>query len=306
METMLSHQERKNKRRGVTTSVIVHILLILLALWPLLTFPDPPPGQEGILVNLGLPDMGEGDDNAGPVVPAEPEEAQPEEVVEEVDEPEESEPEVAPEPEPVEKEVVKTEDPNEIALKRKKEEERKKQEEADRKKREEEAKKKREAEAKRKAEEAEAKRKAEEARKKAEADALKDQIGGLFGEGDGKGNTGKPGNQGDPGGDPDASKLEGISTGSGRVGGGLGNRGVARTHTPTDNSQEQGTIVVKVCVDQQGNVTSADFTQRGSTSTSSKLKSIAISSAKKWKFKPVGSGGLDEQCGTITYNFKVK
>ena len=48
METMVSHQERKNKKRGMTTSIIIHILLIILALWPLLTFPDPPPGQEGI------------------------------------------------------------------------------------------------------------------------------------------------------------------------------------------------------------------------------------------------------------------
>lgn len=308
MEAIVSHQEQKNKRRGVTTSVIVHILLILLALWPLLTFPDPPPGQEGILVNLGLPDIGEGDNNAGPAVPAEPEETQPEEVEEDIPETEESVPEEVSEPEPVEKpvekEVVKTEDPNELALKRKKEEERKRQEEADRKKKEAEAKKIRDAEAKRKAaEEAEAKRKAEEARKKAEADALKDQIGGLFGDGEGKGNTGKPGSQGDPNGDPDASKLEGISTGRGQVGGGLGSRGVAKTHTPTDNSQKQGTVVVKVCIDKSGNVISADFTQGGSTTNDATLKRIAINSAKKWRFQP---GNVDKQCGTITYNFRVK
>ena len=303
METMVSHQEQKNKRRGMTTSIIIHILLIVLALLPFLTFPDPPPGQEGILVNLGLPDMGEGDDNAGPAVPVEEVESQPEEVVEEVSEPEESQPEEVSAPEPVEKEVVKTEDPNELALKRKKEEERKRQEDADRKKREEELKKQREAEAKRKAaEEAEAKRKAEEARKKAEADKLKDQIGGLFGDGGGKGNTGTAGNQGDPNGDPDASRLEGISTGSGRVGGGLGSRGVAKTHTPTDNSQKQGTVVVKVCVDRSGNVTSATFTQAGSTTNDAQLKNIAVSSAKKWRFNP---GSVDKQCGTITYNFKL-
>lgn len=300
METMVSHQEQKNKRRGVTTSVIVHILLILLALWPLLTFPDPPPGQEGILVNLGLPDMGQGDNNAGPAVPTQEAEAQPEE---ETAPPEESQPEEVSEPEPVEKEVIKTEDPNEVALKRKKEEERKKQQEAERKKREEELRKQREAEAKRKAaEEAEAKRKAEEARRRAEADALKDQIGGLFGEGEGKGNTGTAGNQGDPDGDPNASRLEGISTGSGRVGGGLGSRGVAKTHTPTDNSQKQGTVVVKVCVDKAGNVISADFTQAGSTTNDAQLKSIAVASAKKWRFNP---GSVDRQCGTITYNFKL-
>ena len=57
---------------------------------------------------------------------------------------------------------------------------------------------------------------------------MKGEIGGLFGQdGDGKGETGKPGNQGDPSGDPKCMKiLEGISTGSGDIGGNLGGRGV--------------------------------------------------------------------------------
>lgn len=307
MESVISQQERKDKRKGMTTSIIVHILLILLALWPLLTFPDPPPGQEGILVNLGIPDVGQGEENAGPAEPAVAEEAaEPEETVEEEEEEPEPEPEPKKEekkPEPAkEKEVVKTEDPNEVALRKKKrEEERKKQEEAERKKRED-AKRKAEAEKKRKA--AEAKAKAEAERKKRESDA-KDfgKSLGLEGLGKGKGNTGKAGNQGDPDGDPSSSKLEGISTGSGRVGGGLGSRGVVRSPKATDNSQEQGTVVVKVCVDGNGKVLSAEFTQRGSTATSSRLKQIALSNAKKWRFS---KGAVDKQCGTITYNFKVK
>ena len=53
-----SFQEEKNRRRGMIISVVLHILVILLALLPFLTYPDPPPGQEGLLVNLGLPDEG--------------------------------------------------------------------------------------------------------------------------------------------------------------------------------------------------------------------------------------------------------
>lgn len=302
MESIITHDEKKNSNRGKVISVAVHIGLILLALLPLLHYPDPPPGQEGILVNLGLPDVGQGDDNAGPTAPAEPE------VSEDTPEVEDSQPEPEPEvsePEPVapEREVVETENPEEIALKRKREEERKKQEEADRQKREEDAKRKAEAEAKRKAEE-EAQRKAEaEARRQAEADKLKNDIGGLFGDGGGKGNTGTAGNQGDPNGDPNAANLEGISTGSGRVGGGLGSRGVLKSPTVSENSQKAGTVVVSVCVDSNGKVTSAEYTQRGSTTGDSQLVSAAIRNAKNWQFS---QGSVDKQCGTISYNFKVR
>ncbi|PHN04600.1 cell envelope integrity protein TolA [Flavilitoribacter nigricans] len=295
MESIITHDERKNSNRGKVISVAVHIGLILLALLPLLTYPDPPPGQEGIVVNLGLPDIGQGDDNAGPTAPAEPE------VAEETPEVEESQPEPEPEvsePDPVvpEREVVETEDPEAIALKRKQAEEKKRQEEADRKKRAEE-------EAKRQAE-AEAKRQAEaEAKRKAEADRLKNDIGGLFGDGGGKGNTGTAGNQGDPNGDPNAANLEGISSGSGRVGGGLGSRGVLKSPTVAENSQKAGTVVVNVCVDSSGDVVSAEYTQRGSTTADSQLVNAAIRNAKNWQFS---RGSVDKQCGTISYNFKVK
>jgi TonB family protein len=286
-----SQAEERNKKRGMYTSIAVHIGLLLLALLPLLTFPDPPPGQEGILVNLGLPDMGEGDDNAGPAEPTAPVEE-----VEPTPEPEATPPPVpeTKKPEPVpQKEVIKTEDPDAVALRKERERqeaERKRQEQIEeQRRREEEARKRAEAEA--------------DAKRQAEADALKKELGGLFGDGGGKGNTGKPGNQGDPGGDPDASKLEGISTGSGSVGGGLGSRGVASAPKITDNSQQQGTVVVKVCVNSSGDVISAEFTQLGSTISDSRLKNLAVSNAQRWKFSP---GSVDKQCGTITYRFRVQ
>lgn len=285
-----SQAEERNKKRGMYTSIAVHVVLLLLALLPMLTFPDPPPGQEGILVNLGLPDVGEGTDNAGPAVVSEPEVAP--EPTPEVTPPPPVEETRPPEPTP-QREVVTTEDPDAAALReqrQREEAERRRQEElAEQRRREEEARRKAEAEA--------------EAKRQAEADALKKELGGLFGDGDGKGNTGKPGNQGDPGGDPDASKLEGISTGSGSVGGGLGSRGVTSAPRITDNSQQQGTVVVKVCVNGSGTVTSAEFTQLGSTISDSRLKNLAVANAKRWKFSP---GSVDKQCGTITYRFRVQ
>lgn len=306
MDTTLHHdKEEKHKRRGATISILVHILLILLALIPMLTFPTPPPGQEGILVNLGLPDVGEGDDNAAPseAIEAdepEPESSESEDVPEEVEEDKPTEP-TRSEPEPKEtKEVVTSEDPNEIALK--KEEERKKKE------RQEQLEKERKEQAAR--EKAEAERKAKEAREKAEADRkakeasdLKNELSGLFGDGGGKGNTGTAGNQGDPDGDPNSDKLEGISTGSGQVGGGLSNRGVVSLPKPKDSSQKAGKVVMKVCIDKAGKVVSADFTQRGSTVTDNSLIQKARQSALNSRFE---AGSEEKLCGTITYTFKVQ
>lgn len=294
----------KDRRRGWITSLTVHAILLLLAILPFMSYQVPPPGQQGVLVSFGAPDMGSGDDrpDAQQEEEVEPEPPSEEEMVEEEVpvEPEvaEVEPEVEAEPQPqTPEEIVTKEEPDLVAIQRKKAEEeaKKKAEEVDRKKKADEAKKKAEAEA-------EAKRQAEaEAQKKAEYEKAKKQFGDSFG--DGKGKTDKPGNQGDPNGDPDATKLEGISTGSGMVGGGLGNRGVVFEPKIKDNSQKTGTVVVRVCVDRNGEVVSADYTQKGSTTADSELRGIAITSAKRFKFS---KSSIDKQCGTITIDFKVR
>ncbi len=310
MSAIISQQEEKNKRIGAVTSFLIHAALIVALFLSFLTFPDPPPGQEGILVALGEPDIGQGNERPAAAQPPPPAD-EPE--VEEEPEPveEKPEPEVKEEPKPVKKpqeskKVNVDKNSKELELRRKKEAEKKRQEELERRKQREEAQKKADAERKRNAEiarkkaEAEAARKAAEAKKKAEAEKLKGQIGDLFG--GSQGNTGTPGNQGDPNGDPNSNVLEGISTGSGRIGGGLGNRGGSGPPL-TDTSQETGRVVVKVCVDNRGRVVSAKFTQRGSTTSSSRLIRLAEANAKRYKFK---SADVEKQCGTITYDFKVK
>lgn len=293
----------KDRRRSWITSLAVHAILLILAIIPLMQYEVPPPGQQGVLVSFGEPDMGSGDDRPDTqqeeeVDPEPPSETEMEEEV--VDEPEveETKPETTPPPQPeTTKEVVTKEEPDLVAIQKKKQEEeaRKREEEAERQKRVEEARKKAEAEA-------EAKRQAEEeAKKKAEYEKAKKQFGDSFGSS--KGKTDKPGNQGDPNGDPDAKKLEGISTGSGMVGGGLGDRGVVFEPKISDNSQKTGTVVVRVCVDRNGDVISADYTQKGSTTADSELRDIAIRSAKKFRF---AKSSVDKQCGTITIDFKVR
>ena len=131
-------------------------------------------------------------------------------------------------------------------------------------------------------------------------------FGGAFGGGNGKGkgNSGKTGNPGDPNGDPNSNVLTGITTGSGTVGGGLGGRGIKnKGQTITDNTQDAGTVYLNVCVDSQGNVVSAEYTQKGSTTNNSQLIAKAIANAKQWKFQ---SSSIDKQCGTIRYDFKLK
>ncbi len=298
-DTLVTRKDAENKKKGMMASVVFHVALIMLGILPLLTFPDPPPGQAGILVNLGLPDEGQGDENAGPSEPVAEEMTEEPVEEEEVTPPPVKEPtKTKPEPKP-EKEVITTEDPNAVALRKEKErQEKERQEQLDKQRREEEARKKAAAEA-------EAARKAEEARKKQEAADFGKSLG-LEGLGKGKGETGKPGNQGDPGGDPNADRVTGISTGSGVVEG-LGGRGVARRDTPKDNSSETGTVVVRVCIDKNGNVTEAKFSQKAekasSTVTSGRLVNLAVESARKWRFSP---GEVDKQCGWIIFNFRAQ
>lgn len=128
----------------------------------------------------------------------------------------------------------------------------------------------------------------------------KSQFGSLFGRGNGNG--GEQGNQGSNTGDPNGKVLAGISTGTGRVGGGLSNRNIIQAPTVNESSQKTGKVVVKVCVDKNGKVFDATFTQKGSTTTDSHLVSISEKAAKKYIF---ASGQMDQQCGTITFDYKL-
>jgi len=322
MEAFISEKERQDQQVARTTSAIIHALLLALLFLPLLKFPIPPPGQEGILVSFGVPDQGEGDDKpmtqneeivdpTPPSTPPPPPEPEVEPEVEEVAKPKETAPPKAPD-----KKVITAEDPDVAALKKKQKEEAvkaaedakvRKAEEA-RVKKEEDAKKQAAVEEARKVAAAEDARKraeaaaaAEAARQKAEYDNAKKQYGDVFGAG--KGNTGKPGNQGDPNGDPNADNLKGISTGSGKIGGGLDGRGVLFTPSVEEKSQRTGRVVVNVCVDKNGKVTSAKYTQKGSTTADANLKQISEESSRKFKFS---ASDIPEQCGTITFDFKVK
>lgn len=267
----------KDKKKATRVSVIVNIILIVLLLFPFMSFQVPPPGEEGILVSFGIPDMGRGDDQPD----TQQEEDVPPQPVEEIPEPAEPEPV---EEQAVEEEVVTQEDANAIALKKKEEEEAREKAEKERQERLEEQ-----------------RRKEAEAKKKAEYDEAKKQFGDLFG--GGKGETDTEGNQGDPLGDPNSDNLEGLSTGSGSVGGGLGGRKIRYKPQVVEKSQKTGRVVVRVCVNDGGQVIESAFTQKGSTTGDSELIATAIRFSKQYRFS---ESTVNKQCGTITFDFKLR
>ena len=289
MNTGENTNGREDRNKGIYFSVGYVLILIIVLFLPFLTYTYPPPGQEGILVSFGMPEVGQGDD-----LP----DTQPEEVVE-PSPPVESEPievqeEAVPPPAPDDN-ILTSEMEQEIKIKEQQEQQRQR-ENAERVRQE------RIERERREALEAERKRAEEEARKRQEEyEQTKKQFGDLLG--GGRGQTGEAGNQGDPEGDPNAQKLDGISTGSGMVGGGLGDRGVLFEPSISDNSQKTGRVVVTVCVNAQGEVISADYTQRGSTTTDGDLRNKAIESARRFRFT---QSNTDRQCGTITIDFRLE
>ena len=282
---------KKNKRIAFwgTFSFTGAILVLLIILG--FSTPLPLPEEEGILVNFGYDDAGMGQVETSGIAQPEP-----------------TTPEESSTPPPTETETeenVMTQDfEDAAAMEAKKEEARKKREEEIRKQREreEELRKQKELEEKRKKEEEERK-KIEELTKNAFSQGGKE---GSDSQSDG--NNGGDGNQGDPDGDPNAKNYgEGKGLGDKGIGYSLEGRSPqgGRLPKPVYTANESGTVVVRVTVDQNGNVTSASYQAKGSTTTSSKLIKAALNAAKKAKFNQDNNADAF-QIGTITYRFVLQ
>ena len=161
-----------------------------------------------------------------------------------------------------------------------------------------------EEEARRKAEaEEEARRKAEEAarleaERKAKASA-KSKFSNLFKSGDSNSEASK----GQEDGKPNASALDDLSRGTGKVGTGLGSRALLHAPSIQDNTQKTGRVIVNICVKADGHVSSAKFRQKGSTTTDAHLISLAEKSARKYVFS---KSSVEEQCGDVIIDFKLR
>jgi outer membrane biosynthesis protein TonB len=281
MQALHVEKEKKERRKAMLLSFLFHVATIILLMLPLLKYPDPPPGQDGILIALGNPDEG-----TGPIEPGGPEEPTP------VEQKEEPKPEPKPKEEVKPKEKVKSTEPlvsdQELEINRKKAIEKKEKEERDLKEKQETA------------ERIKIAKEREEANKREEQEAA--ELIKNIKKGSG-GTSGKSGKGGQVNGDENGKVEEGISTGTGMVGGGLGGRGVVSSPILKDDSNNRGSVIVAICLDKDGNVTEAKFQLQGSTITSGKLRDLAVNNAKQWRFKP---GNEERQCGIITYTFKVQ
>lgn len=283
-ETQVTEEEgrARDRKRGYVASLMYLLLFSIILILPFLTYTVPPPGQEGIFVSFGNSAAGRGNDI--PLTRAE-------EFVEE---------ETPPSPPPVQEQAQQAETKTTSARETAPREVRTSEEpDAARIAREREVARQAEAEREQKRA-AEAKRQAELAEQKKYEDA-KSQFGSLFGQG--KGENAAAGNQGNPDGDPTAKALEGVTSGRGVIGGGLDGRGVSYAPRIEDRSQKTGRVVVRVCVNSEGEVISAEYTQAGSTTTDSDLREIAVNNARRFRF--TGSA-VDRQCGTISIDFRVK
>lgn len=290
--------EEQNKKIGKIISLIIHALLLLLLLIQFQVL-QPENQDSGILVTLGDPDVGRDfPELAEEIVPSEPTPPTSSAVA-----PSKSDETLA--AENLEEEApikAKEEKPKKVIEKKPVTDTKTKdaKEKADAK-----AKADREALAAKNAKEATEAKKArdkadQEAKEAAEKAKKKKQLADLFGGGSGSNN--KSGNEGSNSGDPDGKVLGGITKGSGRVGGGLGGRGVEFEPKFTDNSQKTGRVSLSICVNSDGKVTSADYTQKGSTTTDAYLINLAKTTAKKYKFS---KSEINSQCGTVTIDFKV-
>ena len=321
-------KEEENRSKGLIVSLVFHAALVLAML--LYTFDKKPEAIDVPAIQL---DWGGGGDNAAAGKPDEgqgnkaaPQGQQMEDpsVTEPVEDPApapskpSTPPPAASKPSPAETPVntPTVADPNVAALKKAQEETRRKQDEANKQRQaQEDATRAAEAERQRQAQAvADQKRRDQE-----ERDKKKGQFGGTFGKpgatGTGQGNTGKPGNQGTPGGTGDnpfgKSSGDGGGTGGGSgtgtgvsIGGGLSGRKVVSRPRIVDTSQKVGTVVIEICVDVSGNVTQADYTQRGSTTTDTELRNKALAAAKQYRFAASTGGG--SECGPVTFTFKLQ
>jgi len=122
-----------------------------------------------------------------------------------------------------------------------------------------------------------------------------------------EGIAGGTGDQGRPGGNPDSKNYTGGGRGNSGVSikSGLSGRGIAHAYSYTDDFNENATVAVDVRIDQNGNVTSATYQPRGSTTSESFFKEKAVEIVRRSKFT-ASPNGPEEQTGTVAVKFKVQ
>ncbi|MDR1737396.1 MAG: TonB family protein [Candidatus Symbiothrix sp.] len=152
---------------------------------------------------------------------------------------------------------------------------------------------------------AEQRRKEEEQRKVAEAQRLVAEA--LSGKGNANSSEGTASSGAGNQGSTQGNAATGSYTGAGGEGSfdlaGRSLRG-SGLQRPNYNIQEEGTIVVAITVNAQGDVIAADISLRGTNIDNPNLRKAAIDAAKRTKFNAIS--GSQNQQGTITYRYKLR
>ncbi|GEQ85569.1 hypothetical protein ULMS_10770 [Patiriisocius marinistellae] len=275
----MSLLDTQHKKKSMTITVILYSLLILLLFFFGMTYLDPPP-EEGIAVNFGTTDTGSGNIQPTEAIKSAPKVTTPPPVSE--PEPEVKEEVVTQDTEdaPVIKKEKKKEIKKEIPVKEQPKKETPKPPVPD----------------------------PEPTPDKSTTDALSSILNGPKSDGTakgGEGNDNKPGDKGNPNGDPNAKSYYG--TGKGLDGDGnyqLGGRKALNKEKFVQDCNEAGTVVVSIEVDRNGKVISATAGVRGTTNNSSCLLEPAKRAALATKFNSDDKAPA-KQIGKIVYRFSL-
>lgn len=292
--------DTRHKKKSFTLTTLLLSVLLLLLFYIGLTYMDPPI-ENGISVNFGTTDFGNGRVQPKEKIRSEPvnKPIEPVEEEQKVEEQQEEVPEETVEETPAAEKVLTQESEESIRIKKQLEEKRK----ADA------AAKKAKAEADRIAlEKKQAEERAEREReaKKKKLDAL---IGGVS-KSDGnatgsEGNDTQAGDKGQPDGDPYATSYYGSpGSGSGTGGFGLNGRSLVNKGKVPQECNEEGRVVVKIVVDRNGKVISATPGVKGTTNNDPCLLEPARKTAflHKWN---LDSKAPNKQVGFVVVNFKL-
>ncbi|MCF6171178.1 MAG: energy transducer TonB [Bacteroidales bacterium] len=291
----------KDRRRGVVGTFFVHLVILVALLFLALRTPLPLPGEEGVEVNLGYDETGSGNvqsqtppPQSEPTPPPQPKPRtvepdpipqQEENLVQDIEEA------------PMIEEKKKEEPPEEIIEEPKEEikEEPVKEEVVEEEPEE---------------EPVDSTFVAEEPAEEIPVEEPKPVVNkkALYpgstksGQGTSQGVTEGSGDQGKPQGAEDSEKYDGQGGKGNGISFSLGGRGSRYLETPSANFKEQGTVVVSIWVNRQGEVTRAQVNPKGTTVLDPNLRKLAVDAAKNSTFveDPVAA---ELQRGTITYNF---
>ncbi len=124
-----------------------------------------------------------------------------------------------------------------------------------------------------------------------------------FKPGGNQGVAGGHGDQGAPGGNPNSNNYTGGGHGNGGLVpiGGLSGRRIVSQPSFTDDFNQNATIVLNLHVDENGNVISAEYNMRGSTTSDGNLIEIAKRKVKQVKFNATGQ----ESFGGVICNLRI-